>query len=276
MTNGGAAGTSGGWRDSPRGRMAAAWLAVAGFGLLHVVVNAASVMDERRRAGQPTDPWEPWLWEGSSTFVWLMLLPLIFLAARRLQPPRFPIGAAAGLHLLLTVPVSLAHVGLMNAIRVGIYAALGERYAPRQPLLEILLYEYRKDVITYALMVAFFLLFERVVRPQPAPGAAAPDYRIEVRDGSRTRWIAPEDVEWAQAAGNYVELHGAFGTLLHRQTLAALEAELADHGFVRVHRSRLVRAGAVQSIETRQSGDFELVLASGERIAGSRRFRDRL
>ena len=276
MTNGGADVTSGGWRDSSGGRMAAAWLAIAGFGLLHVVVNAASVVDERRRAGQPTDPWEPWLWEGSSTFVWLMLLPLIFLTARRLQPPRFGLASGAGLHLLLTLPVSLAHVGLMNAIRVGVYGALGQRYAPSEPLLEILFYEYRKDVVTYALMVAFFLLFERVVRPQPRAGAAASDYRIEVRDGSRTRWVAPEDVEWAQAAGNYVELHGAFGTLLHRQTLAALEAELADHGFVRVHRSRLVRTAAVQSIETRQSGDFDLALASGERIAGSRRFRDRL
>ena len=276
MTNGGAAGTSGGWRDSPHGRLTAAWLAIAGFGLLHVVVNAASVMDERRRAGQPTDAWEPWLWEGSSTLVWLMLLPLIFLAARRLQPPRFSLASAAGLHLLLTVPVSLAHIGLMNAIRVGVYNALGERYAPGEPLLDILLYEYRKDVATYALMVAFFLLFERVVRPQPRSEAAASDYRIEVRDGSRTRWLAPEDVEWAQAAGNYVELHGAFGTLHHRQTLAALEAELAENGFVREHRSRLVRAAAVQSIETRQSGDFELALASGERVAGSRRFRDRL
>ena len=256
--------------------MAAAWLAIAGFGLLHVVVNAASVIDERRRAGQRIDGWEPWVWEGSSTLVWLALLPLIFIAARRLQPPRLPVAAAAGIHLALTVPFSLAHVGLMNAIRIGIYAALGQTYAPRQPLAEILLYEYRKDLITYLLLVGFFLLFERVVRPQPAPADRGERYRIEVRDGSRTRWLEPDEVEWAQAAGNYVELNGAFGTLLHRRTLAALEAELAGHGFVRVHRSRLVRADAVRAVETRQSGDFDLLLASGARIAGSRRFRDRL
>lgn len=276
MTNGGQGVTSGGWRESGRGRMAAAWLAIAGFGLLHVVVNAASVIDERRRAGQPTDAWEPWVWEGSSTLVWLALLPLIFLAARWAQPPRIGIGAAAGIHLALTVPLSLAHVGLMNAIRIAVYAATGASYAPRQPLLDILLYEYRKDVITYLLLVGFFLLFERVVRPQAGPGRAGGDYRIEVRDGSRTRWVAPEEVEWAQAAGNYVELNGGFGTLLHRRTLAALEAELAAHGFVRVHRSRLVRRSAVRAVETRQSGDFELMLAGGDRIAGSRRFRDRL
>lgn len=274
MTNGGAAVTSGGWRDSRRGRMVAAWLAIAGFGLLHVMVNAASVIDERRRAGQPTDPWEPWVWEGSSTLVWLAILPLIFVAARRLQPPRVRLPAAAGIHLALTVPFSLVHVALMNAIRIATYTLIGERYAPNQPVLGILLYEYRKDVITYLLLVGFFLLFERVTRPQAI--TVGTDHRIEVKDRSRTRWIAPDEIEWAQAAGNYVELHGAFGTLLHRQTLAALEAELSGRGFVRVHRSRLVRGSAVNAIETRQSGDFELVLASGARIAGSRRFRERL
>jgi DNA-binding LytR/AlgR family response regulator len=107
-------------------------------------------------------------------------------------------------------------------------------------------------------------------------GVACDEARIEVRDGSRTIRLAPADIEWAQAAGNYVELHGGFGTLLHRRTLAALELELAPHGFRRVHRSRLVRTSAVQAIETRQSGDFEIVLASGHRIVGSRRFRQGL
>jgi hypothetical protein len=37
-----------------------------------------------------------------------------------------------------------------------------------------------------------------------------------------------------------------------------------------------VRSSAVRSIETRPSGDFDVTLESGERLAGSRRFRGRL
>lgn len=276
MASGWSGVTSGGWRESPRGRMAAAWLAIAGFGMLHVAVNAASVREEFERAGRRIGAWEPWVWEASSTAVWLAILPAILLAARRLQPPRTGIPAAVGAHLLLTVPVSLVHVGLMNAIRVAVYSGLGGRYAPNQPVLDILLYEYRKDVVTYLLLVGFFLLFDRVVRPgRTAEDRPAP-HRIEVRDGARTRWLEPAEIDWAQAAGNYVELHGAFGSLLHRRTLAALEEELAPHGFVRIHRSRLVRRDAVRAVETGPSGDFELAMADGARIGGSRRFRDRL
>lgn len=275
MTSGWRAVTNGRWRETPRGRMDAAWLAIAGFALLDTVVNAVTVRDERARAGDPVAPWEPWVWEGSSSLVWLLILPFVFLAARALQPPRFGIAAAAGIHLLLTVPVSLAHVGLMNAVRFAIYAAAGGAYGPRRPAIDILLYEYRKDLVTYLLLVGFFLLFERVVRPQPA-ALREREHRIEVRDGSRTRWVAPHEIDWAQAAGNYVELHGAFGTLLHRTTLAALEEELAPFGFARIHRSRLVRKAAVAAVETRPSGDFELALAGGARVGGSRRYRDRL
>lgn len=275
MTSGWRRVTSGSWRGSVRGRMAAAWFAIAGFALLNTIVNAVTVREEHARVGHPVDPWEPWVWEGSSALVWLLILPLIFVAARELQPPRFGVGAAVGVHLALTVPVSLAHVALMNLIRVAAYAAADERYAPRQPLLDILLYEHRKDVITYLLLVGFFLLFDRMLRPQVQTASAA-DHRIEVRDGSRVRWLQPNEIDWAQAAGNYVELHGAFGKLLHRRTLAALEEELTPLGFVRIHRSRLVRKNAIHGAESKPSGDFEVVLANDERIGGSRRFRNRL
>ena len=65
------------------------------------------------------------------------------------------------------------------------------------------------------------------------------------------------------------------GLILHRATLAAIEAQLGP-GFARVHRSRLVRRDAVRELRTLNSGDFELVLSDGRVIAGSRRYRDRL
>ncbi|MBA4040737.1 MAG: hypothetical protein C0456_18665, partial [Hyphomonas sp.] len=48
------------------------------------------------------------------------------------------------------------------------------------------------------------------------------------------------------------------------------------HGFVRVHRSYLVRRAAIATTETRQSGDFDITLRSGAVISGSRRFRQNL
>jgi DNA-binding LytR/AlgR family response regulator len=265
VTNGGA---------GERRRWLYAWLAFFGIGLAFAIVNAASVIDERAALGRPVAAWQPWVWELTSLAAMLLFAPLVFAAAARFRPPRFGVPQALALHLGCSVIFSLAHVGLMLALRKLIYAAAGDTYDFAGPIGDVLVYEYRKDLITYAAAALTFLLIGRALGPT-APEAAQP-FRIEVRDGSRTVWLAPEDVEWAQSAGNYVELHGPFGTLLHRETLASLEETLAPRGFRRIHRSRLVRAAAVRSVSTRPSGDFDVSLASGEQIAGSRRFRDRL
>ena len=95
------------------------------------------------------------------------------------------------------------------------------------------------------------------------------DRLIEVRDGSRLVMLRPDEIDWVSAAGNYVELHGSFGSELARRTMADIEATLAPHGFVRVHRSRLVRRAAIAAIETRQSGDFDMMMRSGSNHARS-------
>jgi DNA-binding LytR/AlgR family response regulator len=269
--------TSGGWRASPRGRLLAAWALFAAVMAVDLAVNAASVVEEYVRSGRPLAAWKAWTWEGTSAFAWLMLAPLVFLAVRTLRPPRVGLAAALAAHALMTVPVSLAHVGTMLAARFAVYAAAGERYTPVQPWAGMLFYEYRKDAVSYVLIAGMFWLIDLALRPSPPARASHGEARrIEVRDRSRTRWLAPEDIDWAQAAGNYVELRGRFGTLLHRRTLAALEEELEAHGFIRIHRSRLVRRAAVASVETKPSGDFDLTLESGEQLGGSRRFRERI
>lgn len=253
-----------------------AWLVFAALGTALAAVDAASIVDERVRIGRPVEAWEPWLWEFSSLAGFLLVAPVVFRIAQRLRPPFLPWPAALALHILLSGATSLAHVAIMLALRHFTYWAAGDSYGG-DPLAEMLLFEYRKDALTYVALVLLPHIAARFLKGVPPAAAdAKPGHRIEVRDGSRTVWLAPDDIEWAQAAGNYVELHGAFGTLLHRATLAKLEAELEPFGFRRVHRSRIVRAAAVRAIAGRPSGDFEVTLSSGETVAGSRRFRDRL
>lgn len=270
-------GTSGGRPLTSGGRRI--WLAgiagLVGFVVLDTIVNSTSVIDEYRRLGRDVPDWMPWTWEISSAIAWLAAMPLIALAALRLRPPRLSWPATLAAHLALTVPVSLLHVGLMVAMRKAVHGLMGDWYRLGADLPAELLYEWRKDAVDYLTMAIAFALLDWVARrlePAPAATLAAPA-RLEVRDGSRVTWLAPADILWAEAAGNYVELHTAQGSLLHRITLAALERELAPHGFARIHRSRIVRRHAVQSIATNASGDFEAVLADGRRLVGSRRYR---
>jgi hypothetical protein len=251
-------------------------LAFAGFGLLYMVVNAASLIDQRRALGQPIAQWQAWVLEGTSFAAWLALLPVILLIATRLASRPLPLAALG--HAVVCLAVSLAHTALMAGLRIAAYALAGEDYAPTETWSDRLLFEARKDVITYVSILAVFLLARQLVaRPMAAPPPPIGDAAlIEVRDGSRVVMLRPAEIDWISSAGNYVELHGSFGSQLARRTMADLEAELTPHGFARVHRSYLVRRTAIATTETRQSGDFDITLRSGAVVSGSRRFRQNL
>lgn len=274
MTSGGESRANGGL--SPRWRRPTMLTAAIflGFGILYLVVNATSLIDERRGLGQPVDTWQPWVWELTSLLAWLLLLPPILWIATRVLLLERPVRAIAA-HLLVTVPVSLAHTATMFALRKLAYAAAGESYRLSGPVLDILIYEFRKDAITYASIVLTFLVVRRLAAPPPI-STARPDALIEIRDGKQALWLKPEEIDWVAAAGNYVELNGVFGAKLARRTLAEIEAELKPHGFARVHRSRLVRKASIAKLENRQSGDFIMILRSGSIIGGSRRYRENL
>lgn len=278
VTSGGDRGMSGKggnqiWLRDPRTITA---LAYVGFGLLYMVVNSASLIDQRRALGRPIAQWQAWVLEGTSFAAWLALLPAILLTANRLAPR--PLLLTALGHAVGCIVASLAHTALMAGLRIAAFMLAGDNYAPIEPWSNRLLFEARKDLITYVSIVVVFAAASRLVaRPTVIPlqpGIEAP--LIEVRDGSRVVMLNPREIDWVSSAGNYVELHGSFGSQLARRTMADLEAALTPHGFVRVHRSYLVRRSAIATTETRQSGDFDITLRSGAVINGSRRYRRNL
>jgi two-component system LytT family response regulator len=97
--------------------------------------------------------------------------------------------------------------------------------------------------------------------------------RFVVKHAGRLRVVQAVEVEWIEAAGNYVHLHHRDGPFLLRQTLSALERALDPARFVRVHRSAIVALAAVVDFERVPAGDHELRLASGARVALSRSHR---
>ena len=271
------AGTSGGDHvtsgDALR-RRRRLWIYIGLFVFLAVqsLANVESTLEDMAKLGVTESRTHVWTWQLTSVVVWLALIPLLGWLVARVRPPRFGWPVAVLLHALATIPVSLAHVLAMVALRKLAYAAGGEGYDFGSWPVN-LLYEYRKDVATY-LLAAVFLAYAQWLLARPAPTPAVPGDAdvLLVTDGSVTHRVPVEAIDSASAAGNYVEIVGDGRTLLHRSTLAAL-AERLGPGFARIHRGRIVRRAAVRSIETDKSGDFAVTLESGAVLRGSRRYR---
>ncbi len=96
--------------------------------------------------------------------------------------------------------------------------------------------------------------------------------RINVRSVGRIEQIRVDDILWVESAGNYVELHLEGRTVLHRITLNRLEALLDPAGFLRVHRSAIVRRSQIARLETVGDGSYRLTLRCGATVAVSERY----
>ncbi len=253
------------------------WGAIALVSIPVCIVNATSVLIELQRLDLPVNPAEPFFWEFSSALILVLMAPLVGRAVRRWPLEGPGIWTSLAVHLGLTIPFSLVHIAGIYGFRQGAYALFGRSYDFFGSGVGLtLLYEWRKDVITYAIFVAVFAAAFWLEKRRKAATAAPPPERIEVRDGGRTLFIAPVEILFLEAAGNYVEIHTAQAKHLIRGTLAAWEQKLASLGFVRIHRSRLINKGHVGALTPTGSGDFEVALTSGQTLQGSRRFRANL
>jgi len=262
-TNGRAALTSAWGRDA----LFVATVALVGAAI--ALVDTFSVAHDRAEAGRPVAFWEPLVWETSSVLVLVILTPAIQAFTRRARPLAAPWRRVIPLHLAGAVAFSLVHVTAMGVLRWAVYAAVGGFYAPLWPLGDFP-YEFRKDVLVYFAMVAIYVAWLRLA---PAPALATGQDSIEIRDGARRHFVPLTEVAWIEAAGNYVELHRGTSPILHRAPLSTMERQLQGAGFVRIHRSRLVRRAAIAQVESKPSGDYVVRLADGRELAGSRRYR---
>ena len=266
-TTGGAALTSG-WREDLPFILAMLSIAAA-IGL----VDVFSVVDENRRAGHPLAIWEPATWEGSSVVVICALGPLITAMTRRVWPLSLPRWRVAVLHLAAMLAFAVGHMTLAGILRWGVYLAVGRDYSAISLLINFV-YELRKDALIYIGIVVAYVIW-RLYRASIAPQAADDEPReaIEVRDGARRHFVPLSEVVFIEAAGNYVELHRGQTPILHRAPLSELERQLQNSGFIRIHRSRLVRRAAIAQVESKPSGDYVVRLTDGRELAGSRRYR---
>lgn len=244
------------------------WLGLAVVTAGENTVNVFTVVHDREDAGHPIAVWEPTVWEASSGLCILVFAWVVW-GALRLAPPAGGRWLRLGLvHMVASVVFSLLHVVCMVLIRIGVYALVGWRY---QFAASQFLYEYRKDLITYILIAAAFWAvgeFQRRRAPAPVAGAT-----FDIKDGARVIRAPVADIVAVCSAGNYVEVVLADGRRpLMRSTLAAAQAALGPHGFLRTHRSWLINPGRVREIEADGSGDFTLRLDAGVEAPLSRRF----
>lgn len=110
---------------------------------------------------------------------------------------------------------------------------------------------------------------------KPPARTAAPD-RIAVKTSGRILFVNTTEIDWVEAADNYVKLHLGKVEHLMRETLSSIEQRLGGAGFVRISRSVIVHPRTVRELQPLFHGDQAVILKDGTRLTLSRTHRDAL
>jgi two-component system LytT family response regulator len=100
--------------------------------------------------------------------------------------------------------------------------------------------------------------------------------RLVVKSGGRLFFLRTDEIDWVEAAGNYVRLHVGNASHLLRETMNAIEGRLDPEKFFRIHRSRIVNMERIQELQPWLNGEYAVLLRTGTRLTLSRGYREKL
>ena len=96
--------------------------------------------------------------------------------------------------------------------------------------------------------------------------------RVLVKTGGRVLLVKTEDIDWIEAAGNYLRLHVGRDRHLLRETMAGIEQQLDPKAFVRIHRSTIVNLERITTFEPALHGDYNVALKDGRTLTLTRTY----
>ncbi|MCA1650179.1 MAG: LytTR family DNA-binding domain-containing protein [Acidobacteria bacterium] len=100
--------------------------------------------------------------------------------------------------------------------------------------------------------------------------------RFVIKSGGRVFFVRADEIDWIEAAGNYVKLHVGTQSHLFRETMNAIEAQLDPDIFFRIHRSHIVNIERVKELQPWFNGEYVVFLRSDARLTLSRGYREKL
>ncbi len=102
------------------------------------------------------------------------------------------------------------------------------------------------------------------------PGQSKHLTRVAVKSAGRVLFLKAAEIDWIEAAGNYVNLHVGKESYLLRGRMSELEKQFDPEQFFRIHRSTIVNLDRVKELRPLFKGEGIVVLKDGQQLSASR------
>jgi two-component system LytT family response regulator len=98
--------------------------------------------------------------------------------------------------------------------------------------------------------------------------------KIVIKDRDEIHIISQTDIQWIDAAGDYICVHAKGETHVKRSTLKEMLNELDENMFKRIHRSTIVNLSYIRKVIPHTKGEYFLMLGEFDKVKVSRNYKD--
>lgn len=126
-----------------------------------------------------------------------------------------------------------------------------------------------KREITHRLLELLSEMKSGVVSAAPP----LPQNRLVIKAKGRVIFLNLDEIDWIEAAANYVRLSVGKESYLLRETISRTSERLNPNEFIRIHRSVIVNVRKIKELIPVNSGEYIVVLKSGKELSCSRGYR---
>jgi two-component system LytT family response regulator len=100
--------------------------------------------------------------------------------------------------------------------------------------------------------------------------------RLSIKSAGRITFLGVDEIDWIEAADNYVQVHAGRESHLLHATMNSLESRLDPNKFLRIHRSAIVNIGRIKELHPMFHGEYRVILIDGTRLTSGRSYRENL
>ena len=100
--------------------------------------------------------------------------------------------------------------------------------------------------------------------------------RLVIRCEGKIVFLRNSEIEWIEAASNYVRVHAGQRVFAVREAIGDFQKTLSPDTFIRIHRSVIVNIDAVSEMQGCGGGEYVVVLRSGKELPLGRTYRSTL
>src|SRR5437773_920225 len=254
--------------------------------LLGLVSGVQLFFADQRPARHPNAWWQALGTTLPAWYLWGLLSLVVAWLGRRFRVDRANFGRHFFIHLGASLDLALLQLVAAVGVQDLVHAAAGQPFVFAQKLVDNFTLFYHWNVLIYwtILAVVHARDYHRDLEERRAAlaelerrlAARPVTERLLVEADGRSFFVRASEVEWMEAAKNYVRLHVGATTHVLRSTLSALEERLDPERFRRISRSTLVNLDRVREVQPWFHGDAVVILESGTRLGLSRRYRTNL